>query len=217
VSEAAYNQVGEVEIPVSVYSPGVDNSRLKNIAPGLRELATGTLAVGYSTEILPKDRLVVSGRTFEIIAPISPDTNEWLHRAVVREIQLPERLLFLALRPEGYDGASNAEPLPELVKVIPHPYITDKPVEMVKESEGSGFEAANLKQIQVAEIARSFFSDANLERLLYCLIVLSDVEVTAEQARDRVFPRFRFNGSPTLENYKWASSFDMSVTLVEER
>jgi hypothetical protein len=68
-----------------------------------------------------------------------------------------------------------------------------------------------------SEIAHSLLSEANLERLLYCLIVASDVEVTAAQARDRVFPRYRFNGSPTLGNYDWARDYLYSVTLVEER
>jgi hypothetical protein len=34
--------------------------------------------------------------------------------------------------------AAFTEPLPELVKVLPHAHITDKPVEAVKEGEGEG-------------------------------------------------------------------------------
>jgi hypothetical protein len=67
------------------------------------------------------------------------------------------------------------------------------------------------------EIARSFLYEENLERLLYGLIVASDVEVTAAQARDRVFPRYRFTGSPTLSEDDWARDYAYSVPLVEER
>jgi hypothetical protein len=41
--------------------------------------------------------------------------------------------------------------------------------------------------------------------------------VTAAQARDRVFGRYRFNGSPTLGNYDWARDYPYSVSLCEER
>jgi hypothetical protein len=190
----------------------------------LRGTALGAIEVRASEEvalsIAAKDRLKVTtqgDRLFEVIAPLSARTIEIRRKLIVREINLPVRVLYLALRPVGHDGASSDEPLPELVKVIPYPYVTDKPVEMVKESEGSGYEAANLKQIMAAEIARSFFSEANLSRLLYCLVVPSDVMVTAAQARDRAYPRYRFNGSPSIENHQWANNFPYSVGLVEER
>jgi len=217
VTGDAYEQVSDEDIACSIYSAGVDNSRLKNVAPELRSHATGTIAVAYSTAILAKDRVIVSDRTFEIIAPISPDENEWLHRAVIREIQPFERVLYLCLRPEGHDGASSSEPLPELVKVLPFAFIVDKGVEAVAEKESGGMEAVNLKQVEASEIARSYLSSENLERLLYCLLVPSDVEVAAEDAQARVYPRFRFNGSPSLDTYAWARDYPWSVTLVEER
>jgi hypothetical protein len=136
---------------------------------------------------------------------------------LVREVQLPERILYLALKPEGHDGASAAEPLPDLLKVLPYAHITDKSVEVVREGEGDGVETVSLKQVQASEIARSYFSDEILGRLLYCLLVPSDVSVTAAEARDRVFPRYRFNGSPTLCEDNWAGDYPCSVSLIEER
>lgn len=223
------SEYAEVEVaaplPCRIFPPGVMKAELRSLVPHLRGTTLGAIEVRASEEIAlsiaAKDRLRVKtqgDRLFEVIAPLSARTVEIRRKLIVREINLPERVLYLALRPEGYDGASSDEPLPELVKVIPHAYITDKPVEMVKESDGSGYEAANLKQIMAAEIARSFFSNENLSRLLYCLIVPSDVTVTAEQAQARVYPRYRFNGSPSSENYKWSDNdFAYSVGLIEER
>ena len=199
-------------IPLSV-----GRSELRTVAPEAKSLATGVLGVEHDREVIAKDRFVVDSRTFEVIALVTPDADEWLRRVLVREVQQPERVLYLCLKPENHDGASSTEPLPELVKVMPYAHITDKPVEMVRETEGGGVEAANLKQIQASEIAASYFSEGNLERLLYCLMAYSDVEVTAAAARAREFPRYRFNGSPVLESYRWASDFPMSITLVEER
>jgi hypothetical protein len=126
-------------------------------------------------------------------------------------------VLYLALKPAGHDGASSTEPLPELLKVMPHPYIKDKPVEAVNQQESGGLEAVNLKQVEASEIARSYLSSENLERLLYCMLVPSNVEMTAEDAKARVYPRFRFNGSPSMDSYEWARDYPWSVTLVEER
>jgi hypothetical protein len=130
---------------------------------------------------------------------------------------LAQALTMVSPESADSDGALSTEPLPKRVKLMPYAHITDKPVETVREGEGEGLEAVKLKQIMACEIAGSFLIKANLNCLLYCLIVSSDVSVTTARARDRVILRYRFNGSPTLSEYDWARDYPYSVPLVEER
>jgi hypothetical protein len=216
VSDGAYAELGDLncQIVPPGYKFGVDRGALPSY---LRGMPLSTFKFPVASDIKAKDRFTLGDRLFEAIFPVTAKTIEIRRKVLVREIQLPERILYLALEPDGYHGASTSKPLPELIKVIPYANVTDKPVEMVKENDNQSFVAANLKQLMAAEIGRSFVTDEVLARLLYCLIVPSDVEVTAEQARDRVFPRYKLNGSPVLMNFQWATDYAYSLTLVEDK
>ncbi|MBI3654064.1 MAG: hypothetical protein HY231_23790 [Acidobacteria bacterium] len=218
VSGAAYVTVGDELLSCQVVPPGYKHGIERSAIPKyLQGAQLATLKFSIDTDIRAKDRFIINDRWFEAIFVLTAKTLEVRRKVLAREVQLPERVLYLALKPDGHDSASSIEPLPEIVRIMPFAYVVDKPVETIKETEGGGIEAANLKQIAVWEIARSFLSAANLSRLLYCLIVDSDVEVTAEGARTRLYPRYRFNGSPSIESYAWARDYPYSVTLVEER
>ena len=217
-----------------VFPPGVMKGEYRTLVPShLKSIPIGAIEVKAASPATPSDperllstaigakyRLTVTSqgsRVFEVIGPLNPRTVEIRRKLLVREIHQPERELYLALKPSGYDGADTAEPLPELVRVLPVPFISDKSIETVVERHGGGMEAVNLKQVDVAEIARGFLTTANLDRLLYCLVVNSDVQVTAANARDRAYPRYRFNGSPSYENHHWSSDYPYCVRLVEDR
>jgi hypothetical protein len=220
VSDSAYGSI--TDLMCRVFPPGVAHSQYRSLVPShLRSIPIGEIEVrvadGNTWSIGSKDRLSVGGRLFEVIAPLTDRTIEIRRKLIVREIQQPERELWLALKPDGYDGGSVSEALPELIRVLPTPYISDKQVETVAESEGRGTEIARLKQLEVYEVGLAYFSEANRAKLLYCLVVNSGTTPTAEQARDRVFPRYLFNGSPSFENAQWSMSFPWCVALVEER
>ena len=212
---SGYIEIGTVRC--RPYSPGTTKGMFRALTSRYREIPVGTIALEAGTAAIAKDRFSLNGRTFEVIAPMTPSPDEYLRRLLVREVQQPERECYLAFKPGGYDGASNNEPLPELVRVLPIPFITDRPTETVVEREGRGIEVARLKEYQLAEIAIGFFSQANIARLLYCLIISSGITPTAEQARDRVYPRYRFNGAPSYESYQWSAMFPWCVGLVEDK
>jgi hypothetical protein len=199
------------------YSPATTKSSFRAITTRHSDAPIGTIAFESGVDVQAKDRVTLSGRVFEVITPLTPDPDEWLRRALVREIQQPEREFYLALKPIDYDGANNSEALPELVRVLPIPFIADKQLETIAEREGSGAEIARLKQLEVAEIGIAYLTEQNRARLLYCLIIESGTTPTPEQARDRLFPRYVFNGSPSFENHHWSQMFPWSVALVEER
>jgi hypothetical protein len=181
VVEGVYQNLGEIQCPV--VPPGYKMGLERPIIPSyLRGMPLAALKASVDADIQAKDRFVIDGRTFECVIPLTAKTIEIRRKFLAREIQPPERVLYLCLKPEGFDGASNVKPLPELVQVIPFAYITDKPVEIVDQGDGKNV-VAQLKQRSAREIARSFFSEENLARLLYCLVVHSDVVVTAEGAR----------------------------------
>ena len=214
------NESGYVEVAslrCRPYSPGTTRAMFRSLTSRYRESPLGTIALEAGTAVIAKDRLSLDGRTFDVIAPMTPNPDEYLRRVLVREVQQPERECYLAFKPDGYDGASNEEPLPELVRVLPIPFITDRPTDTVVEREGRGLEVARLKEYQLAEIAINFFSQSNIARLLYCLIVSSDITPTAQQARDRSYPRYRFNGAPSYESYQWSAMFPWCVGLVEDK
>ncbi len=189
----------------------VGKSSFRYIAPEMRELGSGVVQVKLSDDVRVKDRLVVGERLFEIVAPVTPDSREWIRRLIVREIRLPERALYLALKTGGHDTASNADAVAELIKVLPHAYIVDRPIEVVEQGDKNVI--VHLKQYEVSEIARAYFTDEIRARLLHCLVVSSDVTPTVEQANDGVFTPYRFGGSLTLENYKWGNDFGYRVML----
>jgi len=199
------------------YSPATTKGSFRAISTRYREAPLGTIVVEPGKDVRSKDRIALMGRLFEVITPLTPNPDEWVRRVLVREIQLPERELYLALKPDGYDGGSVNEALPTLTRVLPIPFIADKQIETIADREGAGAEIARLKQLEVAEIGIDYLSETNRGRLLYCLVVSSNTTPTAAQARDRVFPRYRFNGSPSFENHQWAAMFPWSVALVEER
>lgn len=219
--DGAYTEL--VEMPARVFPPGVMKRDLTSLAPyfmrGVQYAAIEVNpALADANAIGAKDRIVVksqNNRLFEVIAPLTARTIEIRRKLLVHEIQQPERLLYLALAPTGYDSTSDAQALPELIKVLPVPFVVDKNVDTVTESESGGVGMIRLKQFEVHEIALSYFSPANLARLLYCLVVPSDVTPTAQQAADHLFPRYAFNGSASFENHRFASLFPWSVALVE--
>jgi hypothetical protein len=220
VNQPAYANI--TDLKCRVFPPGVMKSSYRSLVPShLRGVPIGEIEVrlddGNAHAIAAKDRLAIGSRVFEVVAPLTGRTIEIRRKLIVREIQQPERELWLALKPDGYDGGSVSEALPELIRVLPAPYISDKQVETVAESEGRGAEIARLKQLEVYEVALPYFSEANRSRLLYSLIVNSGTVPTPEQARDKAFPRYLFNGSPSLENDQWSMSFPWCVALVEER
>lgn len=197
--------------------PGYNKGFEKSVAPHLRSLPLGTVKVPVGSDVRAKDRLTLSGRLFEVIAPLTPRSIEIRLKFIVREIHQPERELYLALMPQDYDGTSQPEPLPELVRVLPIPFITDKVIEQMVDSEGKGVQVARLKQVEVAEVAYDYFTPKIIDRLAYLLVVESTLTPNAEDARDRKCARFRFNGSPSYENHHWSSQFPWGVALVEER
>ncbi|MEW6210147.1 MAG: hypothetical protein AB1631_17405 [Acidobacteriota bacterium] len=204
------------ELPCRIYPPGAAQSQMRAVSSSHRSTPTGTVSTAAGQDVVAKDRLLLGNRLFEVIAPITPDDQEWVRRSLIREINQPERELWLALKPTGFDGASTAEPTPELVRVLPVPFIEDKPIETIEEREGGGQVAARLRQLEVSEIARDYLTESNLSRLLYCLVVMSDVTPTAEGARDRQYPRYRFNGSPEYCNDNWSQFFPWRLSLVQE-
>lgn len=210
---SGYQAVGAIDC--QMMPPGYSKEMERNVAPHLRGQPLGTVKVMAGADVRAKDRLAVGGRLFEVVAPLEGRTFELRRKFIVREVHQPERELYLALAPVGFDGAGSVEAEPELVRVLPVPFITDKPVEMVDTDE----QVARLKQIEVAEISRAAFSDTNLARLMYCLVVMSDVTVTAADAMqigaDAVYTRYRFNGPPVFEAHHWASDYPYSVGLVE--
>lgn len=205
-----------------IVPPGYKQASEKNVAPypHLRGVPLGTIKVPVGSDVRAKDRALIGGRLFEVVAPLAGRTIEIRLKFLVREIQQPERELYLALKPEGgYDGATNVEALPELVRVLPVPFISDKGTDVITAREGPGAEIATLKQIEVSEIALDYLADATLARILYFLVLNSGSAPTAEQARDRIFPRYLLTkgSTPSFENHQWAAMFPWSVALVEER
>jgi hypothetical protein len=207
-------------LPTQLVPPGYKFGADRNILPDyLRSLPVGMFKVPVSADVRAKDRFDVEGRLFEVIAALAPKPLEVRRKFVVREIHQPERELWLALKTGSglHDGIKKPTPLPELVRVLPIPYIKDKPVEVAENGDGGAMVAARLSQIEVSEIGRAYLTTDVLERLDYCLIVESGITPTPEDARDRKYPHFRFNGSPDYINDIWGGFFPWRISLVEDR
>ncbi len=211
---------GELGLKGRIRPPGLGMRDVRQVAgvataSGHAKSPIATLYLPASTNVRHKDRFVVEGRTFDAVSLQTPNSEVTKLRVAIREVCLPERELWLALKPEGYDGAGVYEGVPELLRVLPVPFITDQPVEMVNQDD----QVSRLKQLDIAEISREALSDANVKRLLYCLIVMTGTVPTpadaAKVGADRVYTRYRFNGAPALENYGWATDFPYRVGLVE--
>lgn len=220
VQDGAYATIAEA-VPCRIFPPGIMRGEYRTLVAHLRGIPVGEIEVsvdnGNALAIDVKDRLRITSKgdqLFEVAGKQDPRTIEIRRKLIVRAINLPERRFYMALAPTGYKGPSPTSALPELVQVLPVPLIVDKPVQAVSEGEGALAGAVRLKQIEVSEIALPFFSTPNLNRLLYCLIVTSDVTPTAAQARDGQFPRYRFNGAASYDGHRWSALHPWCVALV---
>ncbi len=211
---------GEAGLKGRIRPPGLGKRDVRQAAAaavgsGHAKAPIGTLYLPAGTDARHKDRFVVEGRTYDAVSVLA-HSEETKRRVAVREVHLPERELWLALAPADYDGSAvSFNGQPELVRVLPVPFITDDPVMDVDDRN----QVSRLKQLDCAEISRDAFSADNLRRLVYALVVMTGVTPTPEDAvkvgAERVYAHYRFNGAPALENYGWATEFCYRVGLVE--
>lgn len=223
LDQPSYEEIASLNC--RIFPPGVMKGEYRTLVPAhLRGVPIGAIEVrvadGDNLALGATDRLIVETqgrRLFEVIAPLTARTIEVRRKLIVREIQQPERELYLVYLSGDRDSLSSDAVLPiSVVRVLPVPFIIDDPVEMGGVNESGAAEMAVLKRFQVSEV-RLDYLDTDSARPDYCVIVFSDVEVTAQKLRDGTFARYRFQDSPRLVVGQWARADEWTLKLVQDK
>lgn len=211
-----YYPVGD-PFPVSIFPPGLTPHNVRAVVPGGNQFPFGGCYAPVGISFLHKDRLIVltqGNREWEVLAALTPQRYPTQLLLSIREVQIPERELWLVYMPAGRTGLSSSLEAPaSIVKVLPRPLVMDDQIETVSIGDQDGMETAVLARYAVTEIPYAFL--ASQPAPSFCLIVTAGVDVEAEDIQDGVYPTYRYASAPQLLPAQWGVPPEWKLSLVQ--